>query len=135
VADNNYDSCITCNIEISDFNGNFKLACVAAGGQIFIFDSTQTCTNGSDRLTINFNDQAVCVGQSCDKDNIEEVTDQGFDMQDDLNEEIFGVGSTCTSDNEIEGSSGGMLSSSGSLTMTIMGLGTALVVASAIIFL
>jgi hypothetical protein len=126
---------IACNVDFSDFDANFRLACVVAGGQIFIIDTTQTCINGRDRSTWNLNNQAMCVGQSCDKDNVEEFNDQLFDIQDDLNEEIFGVGTTCTSDTEIEGSSGGVLSRSSSSTATIMGVGTALVVASAVIFL
>jgi hypothetical protein len=135
LASCNADSRLTCNVDFSDLDVNFRLACVAAGGQIFIIDTTQRCTNGSDRFTINLNNQALCVGQSCDKDNVEEVNDQNFDMQDDLNEETFGAGTTCTSDTEIEGSSGGVLSASSSSTATIMGVGTALVVASAVVFL
>jgi hypothetical protein len=127
---------LTCNVDFTDLDANYRLACVAAGGQIFIIDSTQTCTNGSDRVTTNFNNQALCVGQSCDKDNVEEVNDQGFDMRDDLNEESLGFGFTCTSDTEIEGSSGGVLDTSSSSTATIMGAGTtALAVASAVVFL
>jgi hypothetical protein len=126
---------IACNVDFSDFDANFRSACVAAGGQIFIIHTTQTCTDGIASSILNQKNQAICAGQSCDKDIVEEFNDQLFDMQDALDEETFGVGTTCTSDTEIEGSSGGVLSSSSSSTATIMGVGTALVVASAVVFL
>eukprot|EP00978_Attheya_sp_CCMP212_P025447 scaffold81831_cov46-Attheya_sp.AAC.5 len=138
-------SCIAnvCNVEFNNLTADLKLACVAAGGQIFISDSTQICSDITGSITINFNNQALCVGLSCDKDNVEEVNDLAFDMLDDVNEKALGFGSTCRSDTEIEGSSVGERSdteiegssggvpdpgSSSSTTAT----GTALLVASAV---
>eukprot|EP00978_Attheya_sp_CCMP212_P031419 scaffold118656_cov49-Attheya_sp.AAC.1 len=119
-----------CNFEFNNITANLKLklACVAAGGQIFISHQTNNCTNFFGYLIINFNNQAHCAGLSCDKDNVEEAGDLALDMFDNATEKFLGVGSTCRSNWEIEGSSGGVLDpgSSSSTTAT----GTALLVAS-----
>jgi hypothetical protein len=102
-ADRELASCSnsTCTVDFSSFASDVEAACLEMGGKVFTIHTTQTCRP----VTINLNNQAVCVGQSCDENGFEELNDAAFDGLDDLNESRGFT--SCTSDTEVEGSSSG----------------------------
>ena len=63
----------TCTINFNTFlaAANYKTACLSAGGQVFISDSTLVCSYNSLSFTYNLNNQVLCVGQSCNKNDIQ----------------------------------------------------------------
>jgi hypothetical protein len=100
-ADRELTSCSnssTCTVDFSSFTSDVEAACLEMGGKVFTINTTQTCRP----VTINLNNQAVCVGQSCDENGFEELNDAAFDGLDDLNESMGFT--SCTSDTEVEGS-------------------------------
>jgi hypothetical protein len=99
-ADRELASCSnsTCTVDFSSFASDVEAACLEMGGKVFTIHTTQTCRP----VTINLNNQAVCVGQSCDENGFEELNDAAFDGLDDLNESRGFT--SCTSDTEVEGS-------------------------------
>jgi hypothetical protein len=71
-------------------------------------------------VTFNFNNEVLCVGQSCNKNDVEAENDKSFDGQDILNVAVLGRGAKCSSDTEIEGSTGNDASSAMLSTAAIM---------------
>jgi hypothetical protein len=96
----------TCTVDFSGFTSDLEAACLGMGGQVFKLHTTQSCTApGIGKVQTDFNNQALCVGQSCDENGVEELQDAAFDRQDDRGESMGFT--SCTSDTEVEGSSSG----------------------------
>jgi len=96
-----------CNIDFNDGQfSDYESTCVAGGGQVFEVASTQSCMVNGVTLTINTMNEPLCVGQSCDENNVEEITDQAWD---DIDQELEALGfDSCQSDSEVAGSDGSL---------------------------
>ena len=111
-----------CTIDLNALSAtaDYKAACLSAGGQVFISDATQVCSNDSLSWTINSNNQVLCVGQSCNKNDVEAENDKSLDALDLSNIANLGGGAKCSSNTEIEGSTGSDASGTMLTTAAIM---------------
>ena len=103
-----YSSNATCTIDYNtlSYNADVKAACLSARGQVFFVDSTLVCSYDSFSFTYNTNNYLLCVGQSCNKDNVEVEFDKINDAQDSSYVANLGGGITCSANTTIKGSTG-----------------------------
>ena len=112
----------TCTIDLNTLSAtaDYKATCLSAGGQVFISDATQVCSNNGLTLTINSNNQVLCAGQSCNKNDVEAENDKSLDALDLSNVANLGGGAKCSSNTEIEGSTGNDASGAMLITAAVM---------------